>query len=132
MPVARKVVAIVVTDKKVVAIVEDNPDMLKGVERLLSAHGFVTEVYTSAEAFLEGAAASEASCLILDIHLSGISGIDLRRRLAAAGSRLPVIFMTAVDSEIIQREAIEAGCIAYLRKPFLSRHLIDAIGKAAS
>jgi FixJ family two-component response regulator len=116
--------------ERVVAIVEDDPSMLKGLQRLLAVHGFVTEVYASAEDFLERAAAGEASCIILDIHLGGISGIELRRRLLAAGSRLPVIFMTAVDSEMIQREAIEAGCIAYLRKPFPSRQLIDAIGKA--
>jgi FixJ family two-component response regulator len=107
-----------------------DPSMLKGVSRVLKAHGFVTEVYTSAEAFLECAASSEASCLVLDINLGGISGIDLQRRLAAAGSRLPVIFMTAVDSEMVQSEALEAGCIAYLRKPFPSRQLLDAIGKA--
>ena len=129
---ARKPEATMVTDKKVVAIVEDDPSMLVGVGRLLRAHGFVTEIYTSAEAFLERSAASDASCLILDIHLGGISGIDLRRRLAAAGSRLPVIFMTAGDSEKIQKEAIEAGCIAYLPKPFPSRQLIDAIRKPAS
>ena len=129
---ARKPEATMVTDKKVVAIVEDDPSMLVGVGRLLRAHGFVTEIYTSAEAFLERSATSAASCLILDIHLGGISGIDLRRRLAAAGSRLPVIFMTAGDSEKIQKEAIEAGCIAYLPKPFPSRQLIDAIRKPAS
>ena len=123
-------VTIVLVDKKVVAVVEDDPSMLKGVRRLLNAHGFATEAYASAEAFLERAAASEAGCLVLDINLGGISGIELQRRLAAAGSRLPVIFMTAVDSEGVQREAIEAGCIAYLRKPFPARQLIDAIGKA--
>ncbi len=114
----------------VVAIVEDDTAMLKGVEGLLNAHGFVTETYASAEAFLERAAVSKASCLVLDIHLGGISGIELRRQLAAAGSRLPVIFMTAVDSEIIQRQAVEVGCIAFLHKPFPSGHLIEAIGKA--
>jgi FixJ family two-component response regulator len=132
IPGSGKIVAIVAITERVVAIVEDDPSMLKGLERLLRAHGFVTEIYTSAEAFLERSATSEASCLILDIHLGGISGIELRRRLAAAGSRLPVIFMTAGDSEIIRREAIEAGCIAYLRKPFPSRQLIDAIRKPAS
>jgi FixJ family two-component response regulator len=117
-------------DKRVVAIVDDDASMLKGLERLLNVHGFATEVYTSAEAFLAGAAASEAGCLVLDIKLGGISGIELQRRLTAAGSRLPVIFMTAVDSEVVQREATEAGCIAYLRKPFSTRQLIGAIDKA--
>lgn len=113
----------------VIAIVEDDPSMLKGVVRLLRAHGFATEAYASAEAFL-GAAETKAVCLLLDNNLGGISGIELQRQLATAGSTLPVIFMTAVESESDQREASDAGCVAYLRKPFLARQLIDAIGKA--
>jgi FixJ family two-component response regulator len=129
---ATKAVAIVEADKRVVAIVEDDASMLKGLARLLGAHGFATEVYTSAEAFLAGAAASEAGCLVLDINLGGISGIELRHRLAAAGSRLPVILMTAIDSDAVQKAAAQAACIAYLRKPFSSRQLIDAIGQVVS
>ena len=117
---------------QVVAVVDDDPSMLKGLERLLSAHGFVTEVFTSAEAFLEGAAASAATCLVLDIHLGGISGIELRRKLAAAGSPLAVIFITAVDDKTIEQEALDAGCVAFLRKPFPARLLIEAIGKSAA
>jgi FixJ family two-component response regulator len=124
--------AIVSDDGCVVAIVDDDPSMVKGVARLLRAHGFVTEIYESAEAFLEHATLSEASCLLLDINLGGISGIELRRRLEASGSTLPVIFMTAVDSEAVEKAAIQLGCVAYLRKPFPARQLIDAIGKAVS
>jgi CheY-like chemotaxis protein len=116
---------------RVVAIVDDDPSMLTGVGRLLNAHGFVTEAYASAEAFLGRKTVDEASCLVLDIHLGGMSGIELRRQLAATGSMLPVIFMTAVHSDVVEREAIEAGCVAYLRKPFPSRQLIDAIRKVA-
>jgi FixJ family two-component response regulator len=126
IPEARKVSAIVV----VVAIVEDDPDMLKGVTRLLKANGFGTEDYTSAEAFLGNAAATKADCLVLDINLGGISGIELQRQLTATGQLLPIIFMTAVESEAHYQEAREAGCIAYLRKPFPGRQLIEAIGKA--
>jgi FixJ family two-component response regulator len=127
---AIQVVTIVDADRKVVAVVEDDASMLKGLERLLSAHGIATEAYTSAEAFLKDAATSEAKCLVLDINLGGISGIELKRRLAAAGSWLPVIFMTAVDSEFVRNEATDVGCIAYLRKPFSARQLIDAIDSA--
>jgi len=114
----------------VVAIVEDDPSMLKGVARLLKANGFGTEGYTSGEAFLERAAETKADCLVLDINLGGISGIELHRRLTATGYKLPIIFMTAVESETNLKEAWEAGCVAYLRKPFPARQLIDAIGKA--
>jgi len=130
MPQAIEAAAIVGAERRMVGIVDDDPSMLKGVGRLLSAHGFLTEVYPSAEGFLERAAASEACCLVLDINLGGMSGIQLRRRLAAEGCTLPVIFMTAVNSEIVEREAVEVGCVAYRRKPFPSRQLIEAIDKA--
>ena len=123
---------IVLMEKKVIAIVEDDPSMLKGLQRLLAVCGFVTEAYTSAEGFLERWAGSKANCLLLDINLGGISGLELRQRLAAAGSSLPVIFMTSGDSETVQTAALAAGCVAYLRKPFPARHLIDAIAQGAS
>jgi FixJ family two-component response regulator len=121
--------AILTAERRVVAIVEDDPSVLRAIERLLSVHGFVTEAYPSAEAFLGRAAASGANCLVLDIQLRGVSGIELQRRLSAAGSRLPVIFMTAADTEITRSEAIAAGCIAYLRKPFPTCQLTEAIDK---
>jgi FixJ family two-component response regulator len=130
MPEAIDAAAVVGAERKIVGIVDDDPGMLRGVGRLLSAHGFLTEAYPSAEGFLERAAASQACCLVLDINLGGISGIELRGRLAAGGSTLPVIFMTAANSEIVEREAVEAGCVAFLRKPFSSRQLIGAIDKA--
>lgn len=115
--------------RAVVAVVDDDPTILKGLSRLLNASGYETQVFDSAEAFLNGLETRAASCVILDVHLAGISGIELRRRLAAAGSKLPVIFMTAVDDEAVRREAIESGCGALLCKPFSARSLIEAIGK---
>ena len=106
--------------------------MLKGVRRLLSASGYDTEVFASAEAFLACAATSKASCLVVDIHLGEISGIELHRRLTASGFKLPVIFMTAVDNDATRKEATEVGCIAYLRKPFRAHLLIDAIRQIES
>jgi FixJ family two-component response regulator len=116
--------------RKVVAVIDDDPAMLKAVERLLSAMGFDAKTYVSAEAFLESAAASKAECLVLDIHLGGISGIELRRQLAASGSNLPIIFITSDDNESTYREATEAGCVACLHKPFLAKLLIGAIDRA--
>ena len=116
----------------IIAVVEDDANMMKGIERLLDAHGFGIEAYRSAEAYLDSVAASKATCLVVDIHLGGMSGIELRRRLTASGSKLAVIFMTAVDSDETQREAMAAGCLAYLRKPFPAKSLIDAIGRAAN
>ena len=110
-----------------VAVVEDDPSMLQGLNRLLSAHGFRVERFTSAESFLDDGDECEVSCLVVDIHLGGISGIDLKRELASSGSNLPVIFMTAIDNEVTRQEAFEAGCVAYLKKPFFAKSLIDAI-----
>ena len=110
-----------------IAVVEDDPSMLQGLSRLLSVHGFRVKKFSSAESFLEDVARCEANCLLVDIHLGGISGIDLKRRLTSSGSDLPVIFMTGIDNEATRQEAFDAGCVAYLRKPFLAKLLIDAI-----
>ena len=118
--------------RRVVAVVDDDQDLLRGLQRLLNASGYDTEVFSSGEAFLDGVAASKATCLVLDIHLGGISGIELRRRLSKLGCKLAIIFMTAVDDEAIHLEAVESGCVAFLRKPFAARTLVDAIGIATS
>jgi FixJ family two-component response regulator len=101
------------------------------VARLLTVHGFTVRAFNSAEALLENCDVQTAACLLLDIHLGGISGIELQRRIAASGSKRPVIFMTAIDDDATRKEAIDAGCIAYLRKPFAPQLLLDAIRKAA-
>ena len=117
---------------RTIVVIDDNPSLLQGLSRLLSAHGFSVRTFASAEAFIEDKSTSDADSplLLVDIHLSGISGIDLQRRLTSSGTDLPVIFMTAIDNESTRQEAFDAGCIAYLKKPFLSRLLIDAINQA--
>jgi FixJ family two-component response regulator len=120
------------TQPTVVIVVDDNPGFLKSVGRLLSVHGFATRTFSSAESLLDSDAARTATCLLLDIHLGGISGIELQRRLAASGSRCPVIFMTAMDDDATRNEAINAGCIAYLKKPFAPQLLLEALGKAVA
>jgi FixJ family two-component response regulator len=115
----------------VVIVVDDNAGILKSVARLLAHHGIDSRTFASAEALLESDSVQTATCLLLDIHLGGISGFELRRRLAASGSKCPVIFMTANDDdEATRKEAMDAGCIAYLRKPVARHALLDAIGKA--
>jgi FixJ family two-component response regulator len=115
---------------RTIAVVDDNPSMLQGLNRLLSAHGFRVLTFASAELFLDGVAKCEAECLVLDIHLGGMSGIDLQRQLISLSLDLPVIFMTAIDNETTREAAFDAGCVAYLRKPFLAKLLIDAINNA--
>ena len=115
-----------------VAVVDDDLGMLAGLRNLLDAHGFTVEVFASAEAFLDFYSATpDIDCLLLDLRLGGMSGIELRRHLKTSGSPLPVIFMTARDDDAMRRQALDEGCIDYLRKPFASQLLFEAIEKAA-
>jgi FixJ family two-component response regulator len=118
--------------RTVVIVVDDDPGLLKSVARLLAHHGIESRTFASAEALLESDSVRTATCLLLDIHLGGISGIELRRRLAASGSKWPVIFMTANDDEVTRSQAMDAGCIAYLQKPFAQHVLLNAISKAVA
>ena len=121
--------------RHLVIVVDDDPGMLRAVQRVLQIHGFETEVFSSVEGFLEGARLGDATCLVLDVHLQHMSGIELRRQLTRSGHSLPVIFITAVENEATRKAALEAGCVAYLHKPFPSDRLIEAvkttIGKAS-
>ena len=116
--------------RKIIAIVDDDPGTLDAIGLLLDAHGFEVRAFDSAEAFLGRDAAEQLDCLLLDIHLGGLSGIGLRRRLEASGSTLPVIFMTALDDAATREQALGVGCVAFLEKPVLARQLVDAIHKA--
>ena len=118
--------------RKVVAIVDDDPSMLRATKDLLDAQGFLTAVFPSAEEFLASSLAPDADYLLLDIHLPGISGIELQRQLKTSHSEVPVIFMTALDDEAIRRQALESGGVDCLRKPFPARQLFDAIEKAGT
>ncbi len=118
----------------VVAIVDDDPGVLKGLKRILDACNYATDVFNSGEAFLasDDAKDNDIACIVLDIHLGGMSGIEVRRRLATRNSQVPVIFMTALDTDAVRREALDAGCVDYLRKPFSGHELIASIQKALS
>lgn len=118
--------------QKIVAIIEDDPSMLRAVEDLLAAHGLATLSYALAEDFLADAAATRVDCLLLDIDLGRMSGLELHRRLKASAQSLPIIFMTALDDESILRQAGEAGCVALLHKPFPEAELLAAIDRAVA
>jgi FixJ family two-component response regulator len=119
-----------VTTRKLVLVVDDDPSILGAVERLLRVHGFDAEVFNTVESFLARPNLCGAACLVLDIHLNGMSGIELRRQLTLSGIDLPVIFITANDSEATRKAAMEVGCVAYLPKPFPTKLLMDAIESA--
>jgi FixJ family two-component response regulator len=113
-----------------VCVIDDDASLLRALQRLLVAGGFTVEVFASAEEFLESERARTADCLVLDVHLGGLSGFELHERLVAAGTPLPVIFITAHDDTLTRERARRAGAVEYLRKPFDDVSLIGAIHKA--
>src|SRR4029079_15444483 len=90
------------TQKKVVAVVDDDQSMLSAAESLLDAHGFTTIKFSSAEEFLGDRRATRADCLLVDIHLDGASGIELRRQLKVSHPGLPVIFLAAPGHAVLR------------------------------
>jgi FixJ family two-component response regulator len=120
------------SNQKLVFVVDDDPGILRGLKRLLTKYGYDSEVFESAEAFASCGDIGRGICVVLDIQLNGISGIELRHRLVDAGISLPVIYITANDSESIRTAAVESGCIAYLKKPFPALALIEPIARVAA
>ena len=116
--------------ERIVLVVDDDPSLLRALRRLLLAVDLNVVVFDSAEAFLAGAVPAGKVCLLLDIYLPGMSGIDLCKTLAASGTNLPTILMTRRDDEETQKGAREAGALATLYKPFDEEALLDAITRA--
>lgn len=119
-------------NKTHVAVVDDDESFSRALGRMLRASGFEIVVYRSAEAFINDAVNADSDCVVLDIHLGGMSGLDLRRRMLALGWAAPVIFVTAHDEAGIRQEAQEIGCSDYLRKPVRGKLLVEAITKAVN
>lgn len=116
--------------RKLVFVVDDDPGMLRGVQRLLREHGYDSVSFASADAFQKHDDFDHAICVVLDINLNDESGIEVRHRLKAAGVSLPVIYITGKDNAATRMAAIESGCLAYLTKPFAARSLIEPIERA--
>jgi FixJ family two-component response regulator len=115
------------TAAEVIAVVDDDAATRQSIERLLSARGYTVNTFESAEEFLESALVKSTRGLVLDIHLKGMSGIELRRRLSVAKSTIPVVFITAYDDDATRNEALGVGCVACLQKPFAADRLTEAL-----
>ena len=114
----------------IVAVVEDDTSMLRSIQRLLTMEGLAVEAYASAEAFLDRKSEARIGCLVIDIQLPKMSGIELQQRLMAAQFGASIIFMTALEHEALRQVATQLGCVAYLRKPFQPEALVAAIADA--
>jgi FixJ family two-component response regulator len=116
--------------RRLIHVVDDDAGFLKGMKRLLNARGLEVRTFASAEEFQAKADLDEAACLILDVNMPGISGIELLNQLNQAGDEIPVVMVTASDSEVTRRAAMAGGCNGYLQKPFPSSALIEALANA--
>lgn len=105
------------TGTPLVVVIEDDLASQKTLARVLRAGGYAAATYGSAEEFLSSPPRSSPIGLLLDVHLGGMSGLDLQRRLKNEGSTLPVIIITAFDDARSRQQAERLGCLAYLRKP---------------
>src|SRR5262245_57024300 len=119
-------------DQRVIGIVDDDESVRMAIRNLLRSHGFQVETFGSAEDLLGSAQLDDIACLIVDLRLPGMSGVDLQRQLLAAKRDLPLIFLSGHDDPVARRHALTAGALAFLRKPFSEKALIDAIRSGLS
>jgi len=113
-----------------VAIVDDEEGIRKALSRLLRASGLEAESYANGQEFLDAAAEHRPDCVVLDLHMPGMSGLQVLRKLKAAGQRLSIVVITAHDEPETRERCIDAGACAYLRKPLEDRLLLNAISAA--
>jgi RNA polymerase sigma factor (sigma-70 family) len=115
------------TDASVVFVVDDDPSVRSSLKFLLSTVGLQVESFDSADAFLRKKSAGAPSCLVLDVRLPGLSGIDIQRELAARKIRIPIIFLTGHADIPMSVRAMKAGAVEFLTKPFRDQDLLDAV-----
>jgi FixJ family two-component response regulator len=115
-----------------VSVVDDDESARRALGRLLRELGFQAVAFASAEEYLEAASREPFDCLMLDMQLEKMSGLELMERLAALGSRVPVIVISAHDEPALRARAFELGCAAYFRKTDPGAKIIEALRKATA
>jgi two-component system response regulator FixJ len=115
---------------RVVSVVDDDASLRRSLRNLLTSVGFQVEMFASAEEFLSSSQRENSGCLVLDLRLGGMSGLDLLSHLAATGSRIPVVILTAHGDDEARQRSLEAGAVAFLGKPFRADTLLDAVRRA--
>jgi FixJ family two-component response regulator len=118
------------TEQPVVFIVDDDSSVRKALTNLLRSVGLRVETFGTAQEFLSSKHPDAPGCLVLDVRLPGLSGLDLQRQLAGAGVRMPVIFITGHGDIHMSVEAMKAGAVEFLTKPFREQVLLDAVQQA--
>jgi FixJ family two-component response regulator len=113
-----------------VAIVDDDDSLRVALQGLLKATGFPAEAYASAEEFLSSGQQQKTACLITDIRMPGMSGLELQAKLNADRHRIPIIFLTAHGDEKMRMQALRAGAVEFLAKPFDAEALLENVRAA--
>src|SRR5580704_10137082 len=117
-------------DTKLVAIVDDDDSVRTALQGLLKAVGLPAQAFASAEGFLESGKQDETACLIADIRMPGMSGLELQAKLNAERRRIPIIFITAHGDAKMRMQALRAGAVEFLAKPFDDKALLDSVRAA--
>src|SRR6266478_3725312 len=115
------------TKEPLVSIVDDDVSVRRSTRRLLRCCGLRAEVFSSAQDFLQSGFATETTCLLLDVRMPGMDGLELQRRLGETHQLIPIIFLSARASEEEERRALHAGAAHFLRKPVSKEALLRAI-----
>ena len=110
-----------------ISIVDDDQSVREATTSLLKSNGFRVEVFSSAEDFLASRYLGETKCLILDVQMPGMSGLELQRRLTSANRDIPIVFISAHENQEVRKQAIRTGAIDFLPKPFSEDALLRAI-----
>jgi len=113
--------------KNLISVIDDDESIRRTTSRLIESFGFRATAFGSAESFLSSGHLNDTSCLIVDVHMPGMNGLQLQSQLAAAGCSIPIIFITARDDKESRRRAMQAGAIAFLGKPFTDEQLLQGI-----
>jgi FixJ family two-component response regulator len=114
----------------VISIIDDDASVRAAMRSLVRSLGFAADTFASAEDFLQSPRVNESSCVITDVQMPGLSGIELQDRLLAEGRSMPIIFVTAFPNEAVRVRAMKAGAIGFLIKPFDAPTLISALDVA--
>lgn len=122
--------AVVKMSPPLISVVDDNESVREAIRGLIRSIGYAVATFESAEDFLASASLAETKCLILDVRMPGMDGMELQRRLAATEYRLPIVFITAHGDEASRVEALNNGAVDYLQKPFSERALLNAVSRA--
>ncbi len=121
-----------VSQRRAVAVVDDDQSVRRATVKLLRLNGYEVHSFSSAEEFLQSQVLERVSCLVSDVRMPGMGGLELQDRLLELGHRIPIIFVTAYPQDSDRRRALAAGATGFLAKPFDEKDLTGLIERAAA